>query len=352
VVKLLLYQKLNQRNMDARIRQSNHCINKKYPTHSLITRQATRAMQLSTLSLWQFLLLALLFLGATWDDFDSTAPSSRSIMVFAASSFNRIDLKQHGLVKAVLASARVEQARELATLEQEVEDFNAVWVASSRDLAQASSRRRLICLPLDERFDPPMGQFSHGHVQTGDKMSLPACFYVAIKENKAEVPWLFSVSRVEGVTREPRVHLDKDDNMAAEELDEVVGGPLDFRAPPNYIFLPWWMMRALGLHPRDVVDVKLHSTVPPGSFARFRPHSSEFSKNIANPHAVLETELRHYSSLTKGSTIAFDYQGTRYWFDVVELKSAPRGEKQPFVKVMDCDLASDFLPAKDALQKK
>jgi hypothetical protein len=263
-------------------------------------------------------------------------------------------MTQHGLIKSVMTSRTVQEAVQLATLEQEVEDYNAVWVANSKNAAQSSSRRRLICLPLDERFDPPMGQFSHGHVQTGDKMSLPSCFLTAIKENNAEVPWIFMVSRVQGVTREPRVPLnyETDNNLAAEELTDVVGGGLDYRAPPNYVFLPWWMMRALGLHPRDVVDVKLHTTVPPGSYAKFRPHSSLWSTNIANPHAVLETELRHYSALTRGSTIAFDYQGTRYWFDVVELKSAPRGEKQPMVKAMDCDLASDFLPAKDTLKKK
>jgi hypothetical protein len=66
----------------------------------------------------------------------------------------------------------------------------------------------------------------------------------------------------------------------------------------------------------------------------------------------LETELRHYSALTKGSTIAFDYNRKRYWFDVVELRSAPRGEKQPVVKVQDCDITTDFLPAKDSLKKK
>ena len=132
-------------------------------------------------------------------------------------------------------------------------------------------------------------------------------------------------------------------------LPRVAGGPLDFRAPMNYCFLPWWMMRALGLDPRDVVDVKLLlNTVPPGSAAQLRPHSSEFAKDIANPQAVLETELKHYSSLTRGSVIAFDYNGKRYWFDVVELRSAPRGEKCDMVRVQDCDIATDFLPAKDS----
>jgi len=108
-------------------------------------------------------------------------------------------------------------------------------------------------------------------------------------------------------------------------------------------------MRALGLKPRDVVQVEQTETVPPGSLAKLRPHSKEFAADISNPQAVLETELRHYSSLTQGSTIAFDYNKKRYWFDVVGLRSAPRGEKAPMVKVQDCDVATDFLPSKDIL---
>lgn len=258
-----------------------------------------------------------------------------------------ISLK-HGISKVF--NKRYDTAKSLAALEQEVEDYNAQWIASSKDAAQAASRRRLICMPLDERlFDPPMGAFSHGHVQTGDKMSIPAVLMKGVNLNKAEVPWLWSVSRVEGVTQE---RVDVPDSLAKEHLHEVVGSVLDYRAPPNYIFLPWWMMRALGVQPRDIVDVKLTTTTPPGSLAKLRPHSSSFSNDIANPQAVLETELRHYSCLTKGSTIAFDYNGKRYWFDVEELRSAPRGEKQPIVKVMDCDLATDFLPAKDSIKKR
>jgi hypothetical protein len=247
---------------------------------------------------------------------------------------------------------RWSEAKSMATLEQEVEDWNAQFVAAAGGAAQASTRRRLICQPLEEEtFDPPMGAFSRGHCQTGDKMSLPKVFWQAIQLNHAQVPWLFQVSRIEGVTSERHHHNMTEEALVYETLDRVVGGPLDFRAPGNFIFLPWWMMRALGLQPRDVVDVQLIQTVPAGSLAKLRPHSSEFSK-IANPQAVMETELRHYSALTKGSTIAFDYNQKRYWFDVVETRSAPRGEKQPMIKVQDCDIATDFLTPKDVLKKK
>ena len=266
---------------------------------------------------------------------------------------------QHGLGK--VWQNRWDRATKVALLEQQVEDYNAAWIAQSASQAQACRHRRCLVLPLDEGFDPVVGTFSHNHVQSGDKMSMPRNFWQAIELNKAEVPWLFRVSRIDGVTA-PRVNVTTttttttmpiaDEHVPFQELNAVVGGPLDFRAPANYVFLPWWMMRSLGLRPRDIVQVELVTTVPAGSLARFRPHSSTFAKNIANPQAVLETELRHYSSLTRGATIAFDYNQQRYWLDVVECRSAPKGEKQPLIKVQDCDIATDFLPAKDTKKQK
>lgn len=82
---------------------------------------------------------------------------------------------------------RLETSQALAMLEQQVEDYNAQLVATAPDAVTAVSNRRLICLPLDERFDPPMGVFSHGHVQTGDKMSVPRNFWQAIQTSQAEV---------------------------------------------------------------------------------------------------------------------------------------------------------------------
>lgn len=289
-------------------------------------------------------------------------------------------------------SRRWQKARELVELEQSVEDYNGDYMATSTSEAQACRHRRLIALPLQDSFDPPMGVFSHGHLQTGDKMSLPKCFWTAINLNKAEVPWLFSVSRIpetednpekDGnhhdknpatvLVTPPRVefcHDNKDSMIISEHipadasggggggggannnnnlLTMVVGGPLDFRAPPSYIFLPWWMMRALGIRPGEVVQVDLFTTTPPGSLAKLRPHTKAFAKSIAHPQAVLETELRHYSSLTKGTTIAMDYNGQRYWFDVVDCKAAPKGESVPFIKVQDCDIATDFLTDRETL---
>lgn len=265
---------------------------------------------------------------------------------FHPSAQTPISLKS-GVVKAV--AAKWQNAKNLAELEQAVEDYNAEEiVAIATDPTAAICYRRLIVLPLDERFDPPAGVFSHGHVQTGDKMSLPRNFWTAIQTSNAEVPWLFEVSRVDGVTG-PRVNYPS--NMEDPKLNKVVGGAIDFRSPSNYVFLPKWMMQALALKPRDVVDVKLIQTVPAGSAVKLRPHSSEFV-NIANHQAVLETELKHYSALVRGSSIPFDYNGKRFFFDVVDLRSAPRGEKVPMAKVQDCDIAAEFVRAKDQMKKK
>lgn len=254
------------------------------------------------------------------------------------------------LPKDIDSMGRWKQARHLANLEQSVEDYNAAeCVASAPDYATSLVRRWLIVLPLDERFDPPMGSFSHGHIQTGDKMSLPRNFWDAIQKNKAEVPWLFEVSRINGATgggERVEMPIDMTDHM----LNKVVGGAIDFRSPPNYIFLPRWMMVALALKPLDVVEVKLVQSTPPGSAVKLRPHSTAFMK-IGNHQAVLETELKHYSALTKGSTIPFDYNGQRYYFDVVELRSAPRGERVPMAKVQDCDIAAEFVRPKDQMKR-
>eukprot|EP00586_Coscinodiscus_wailesii_P020174 CAMPEP_0172497620 /NCGR_PEP_ID=MMETSP1066-20121228/102313_1 /TAXON_ID=671091 /ORGANISM="Coscinodiscus wailesii, Strain CCMP2513" /LENGTH=255 /DNA_ID=CAMNT_0013270489 /DNA_START=241 /DNA_END=1009 /DNA_ORIENTATION=- len=242
----------------------------------------------------------------------------------------------------------------LALLEQTVEDYNAEIVATAPDFVASLSRRRLIVLPLDERFNPPMGVFSHDHVQTGDKMSLPRVFWDSIVKGKAEVPWLFEVSRVEGVTSPRTVTTTTTTTTtppSPSPLDKVVGGAIDFRSPSNYVFLPRWMIHALSLKPLDVVDVRAITDVPPGSAVRLRPHSSEFVK-IGNHQAVLETELKHYSALTRGATIPFDYNEKRYYFDVVDLRSAPRGEKVGLAKVQDCDIAAEFIRAKDLMKKR
>src|SRR5210317_1452294 len=64
-------------------------------------------------------------------------------------------------------SKKWSHAKYIALLEQAVEDHNAEYVATSANGIDAISYRRAIALPLDDRFDPPVGVFSHGHIYTG-----------------------------------------------------------------------------------------------------------------------------------------------------------------------------------------
>lgn len=130
-------------------------------------------------------------------------------------------------------------------------------------------------LPLDDKFDVPKGMFSHGHVQTGDKMCLPKNYFNLIRRRMPEIPWLFEVSRVDDddddVPTSPRVKLPPP--LEDRGLTKVVGGALDFRAPANFIFLPKWMFVALALKPKDVVRVRLKEDTPAGSMVKLRPHT-------------------------------------------------------------------------------
>jgi hypothetical protein len=90
----------------------------------------------------------------------------------------------------------------------------------------------------------------------------------------------------------------------------------------------------------DVVQVDLIENVPSGSMARTAT-ARQSIREITNPQAVLETELRHYSALTGFRPFAFDYNsGTVRYSQVEEVR---RGEKkQQHGKGADCDIATDF----------
>lgn len=272
---------------------------------------------------------------------------------------NGISLKS-GVFKVL--KVKWERARGLALLEQAVEDYNAEIVATAPDEISSLGKRMAIVLPLEDRlFNPPPGVFSHGHVQTGDKMSLTYNFWQSIMKSQAEVPWLFEVSRVPSITSPRKIDDDDHDKspfssilskalVSEPNLQSVVGGAIDFRAPPNFVFLPHWMMHALHLKPLDVVLIKAKTDTSPGASVKLRPHAAAFAK-IRNHQAVLETELKHYSALVKGSTIPFDYLGKRYYFDVVDLRSAPRNERVSIAKVQDCDLVAEFVRSKEDIQR-
>jgi hypothetical protein len=55
-----------------------------------------------------------------------------------------------------------------ANLEQELEDYNVMQTYDR------SLERVVMVMPLADDFDPPLGHFGHGHLQTSDRISMPA----------------------------------------------------------------------------------------------------------------------------------------------------------------------------------
>ena len=194
----------------------------------------------------------------------------------------------------------------------------------------------LIALPLPTAFNPPLGSFSRNRLQDGDKISLPKSYWDAICPKgvvQLEVPWVVRVSRADGVAgvsaAEGRVlqptgvsKVTYKSYLPSSSAATVLSSPLDFRAPENYVFLPDWMFRHLGLRPGEAVSCELDTGVPKGGRVSLRPvtfrsggpcddgaavgTAKEFLA-IENHQAVLETELKHYSTLTQGSVVSFKF---------------------------------------------
>lgn len=56
-----------------------------------------------------------------------------------------------------------------------------------------------------------------------------------------------------------------------------------------------------------------------GTFVVLKPHETKFI-DLANPKAILEQELTHYSVLHKGDTINITYGNREYAIDIVSCK--------------------------------
>lgn len=79
-------------------------------------------------------------------------------------------------------------------------------------------------------------------------------------------------------------------------------GVLEFSAEEGVCHLPVWMMNNLCLEEGSDIILR-NMNLKKGSFVSFRPHEIAFVM-LSDPKAILEQELRHYSVLHKGDTIA------------------------------------------------
>ena len=255
-------------------------------------------------------------------------------------------------------------ALRMTMFEQEVEDVNAVHRIDNHLV------RRLIVMPLTEEFNPNQASEMHNKIEYGDKCSLPASLGTLIFGKPYEVPWLFEMQPVgraktigdvlnnEKVMNEGH-HSDsekeEEDDSESDEgeerspapvkvLDKAYISPLDFRSPENYIFIPKWLMKTLGLKPRDLVDISF-VRINLAGLVVFQPCSLEWDELMESsdqdPKTILEHEINKYSSLTAGSTIYIEYRGTTYPLYVSETRSE-LGVPVRGVRVQDSDVQVDI----------
>uniref|UniRef100_A0A0G4HEN4 Ubiquitin fusion degradation protein UFD1 N-terminal subdomain 2 domain-containing protein n=1 Tax=Chromera velia CCMP2878 TaxID=1169474 RepID=A0A0G4HEN4_9ALVE len=267
-----------------------------------------------------------------------------------------------------------------AQVEQWVEDTNAALKTSKAGV------QFLIAMPISDRFDPAPGTFSHGHVMTGDKMSLPRSVNSFLMQTRADFPWQFAVEPLSPgdapveVVEEGRVAEEEGDSeglklaLQGDGVRRVFGSIVDFRAPENYVFMPTWMFASLKIFPGAVVRVSSQK-MREGVTVKLRPRSEAFMK-LSDHQAILESELRHYSALSRSSSILFCYNGQEYVMDV-EVVEALKTEAEVLeeedanedramgvggrlrknppldgICVQDCDVSTEFLPSLEKVLKK
>lgn len=121
-------------------------------------------------------------------------------------------------------------------------------------------------------------------------------------------------------------------------------GVLEFDAEENTCNVPYWMMNNLCLGEGSEVIVR-SVNLKKGSFVKIRPHETKFIE-LANPKAVLEQELTHYSVLHKGDTICITYGGREYMIDIVDTKP------EDVVVCVEADINLEFDAPKDYVEPK
>lgn len=166
----------------------------------------------------------------------------------------------------------------------------------------------------------PVSFIERGGAEQGDKIFLPPSALNRLAQLHIEYPMLF---RAENKRSGRYTHC----------------GVLEFIADEGSVYLPYWMMKHLGLQEGDIVTLT-NASLPKGSYVKLQPHSTEFL-DISNPRAVLETTLRGFSCLTVGDTIPIYYNDRVYQINIIESKPADA------ISVIETDCNVDFAPPLD-----
>uniref|UniRef100_A0A7R9UCA8 Uncharacterized protein n=2 Tax=Pinguiococcus pyrenoidosus TaxID=172671 RepID=A0A7R9UCA8_9STRA len=193
-------------------------------------------------------------------------------------------------------------------------------------------------MPMSDELDPPAGHPGHGRLQYCDRAMIPASLARDIMQHKLDYPWQFELSPFQNGPLP----------LATSLCQRLYCGILIQRvSPENFIFLPKWMMRALGLKPRDEIVLK-HRKLPAARQVKFRPLKR---MKLSQPRAVLENELKHYSTVTRGSTVTFHYNGRLYEMIVEDVNAGRQGAVEA-ASIEDTDVTTEILQSVEEREKK
>jgi hypothetical protein len=112
---------------------------------------------------------------------------------------------------------------------------------------------------------------------------------------------------------------------------------LDFTAPENTAYLPYRMLKKLGIEEGIEIDFRTVS-LPKAEFAKLQPHKMKWLEiPETDRKSILENHLRTYQTLTENDVIGVEYDNFMYEFDVIAV------QPQKAVSILDSDVSVDIL---------
>mmetsp|Transcript_28278 Transcript_28278/g.55616 ORF Transcript_28278/g.55616 Transcript_28278/m.55616 type:complete len:184 (-) Transcript_28278:57-608(-) len=128
-----------------------------------------------------------------------------------------------------------------------------------------------------------------------DKVILPNEAFRYVQLNQVPFPLYFKVANC----RRSKA------GVKADQQPVQYCGVLEFSAPEEHCYLPFWMMENIGVKEGGKVKVTSVAAMPPGTHCVFQPHDIAFVDVLKEmgPKHFLESSLRHYSVLRQGNRI-------------------------------------------------
>ncbi|KAI0562711.1 Ubiquitin fusion degradation protein UFD1 [Gracilaria domingensis] len=168
----------------------------------------------------------------------------------------------------------------------------------------------------------PVSFIDKSELENGDKIVLPPSALDFLARQNIAFPMLFQLESRNG----RKTHC----------------GVQEFIAEEGHANVPYWLMQNLLVSEGGMITIR-NANLPKGNFVKFQPQTSDFLK-IFNPKAVLEATLRSFTCLTKGDSIAINYNNKVYYIDVLEV--AP-GEA---ISIIETDVNVEFAAPKDYVE--